>query len=78
MSDTITERPFLTIPEVAGLLGVSQVRAYALAKDGFFPSVRLSERRIRVPRQAFEAWVQAKADEATAEYERGQDQDDQD
>lgn len=50
-------RVLLTIAEVAQELSVSRTRAYQLAAEGQIPSVRLSERRIRVPRAAFEAWL---------------------
>lgn len=49
--------PLLTIPEVATILGVSRERCYRLAAEGRIPSVRLSPRRIRVPRAALEAWL---------------------
>ncbi len=51
------ERPFLTIPEVAVMLGVSSVRAYQMAAQGAFPCIRLSPRRLRVPRAAFRSWL---------------------
>jgi excisionase family DNA binding protein len=56
MKSTAT-MPFLTIREVAALLGVSPARAYAMASMRTFPTVRLSPRRIRVPRAAFETWI---------------------
>jgi excisionase family DNA binding protein len=51
------EKPFLTIPEVAAMIGVSSVRAYQMAAQGSFPCVRLSPRRLRVPRAAFRSWL---------------------
>ena len=53
----MSKSPFLSIAEVAQLLGVSRGRAYQMAKDGAFPSIRLSPRRIRVPSLAFEMWL---------------------
>jgi len=60
------ERVFLTIPEVAELMGWSRVYAYHLAAEGLFPSVRLGPRRIRVPRVAFEQWVEEQNERARA------------
>jgi excisionase family DNA binding protein len=62
----ITTPPFLTIPEVAALLNVSVTRAYALAAMRTFPTVRLTPRRIRVPRGAFDAWLVALSAKALA------------
>ncbi len=60
------DSPFLTIPEVAALLRVSTVRAYAMAADGIFPSVRFSGRRIRVPRASFDEWLREQEKKALA------------
>lgn len=56
---------FLTIRQVAPILGVSVPHAYALAADGVFPSVR-SGGRIRVPRAAFDRWLEDQAQRALA------------
>jgi excisionase family DNA binding protein len=53
-------KPLLTIPEVARILGASEERTYQMAARGVFPVIRLSPRRIRVPRDSFEAWLRAK------------------
>lgn len=47
----------LTVPEIAKRLRVSLPSAYNLVGEGGIPHVRLSERRIRVPRSAFESWL---------------------
>jgi excisionase family DNA binding protein len=60
------ESPFLTIAEVAELLGVARVRAYEMAAAGAFPAIRLSPRRIRVPRAAFEEWLRTQSERALA------------
>ncbi len=60
------EKPFLTIPEVAAILGVSSVRAYQMAAEGGFPCIRLSPRRLRVPRAALQRWLDEKTAEALA------------
>jgi len=48
----------LQIPEVAHRLGVSNGRAYALARDGIIPSVRLG-RQVRVEEGQLDQWVAA-------------------
>jgi excisionase family DNA binding protein len=56
--------PLLTVPEVAAHLGVSRQHVYRLISEGRLPAVRLSERRLRVPRPALEAWLQMQANRA--------------
>lgn len=51
---------WLGIAQVAGLLGISVSRAYALAADGVVPSVKVGG-RIRVPREAFDRWMAEQA-----------------
>ena len=63
------EKPFMTIPEVAEILNVSVVRAYQMAAEGGFPSVRLSPRRLRVPTAAFRSWLDSQAALALANVE---------
>jgi excisionase family DNA binding protein len=55
---------FLTVPEVAAIFQVSRQRCYQLVADGVIPSVRFSERRIRVPRRAWEAYLAAQERQA--------------
>jgi excisionase family DNA binding protein len=47
----------LTVPEMAARLRISRVRAYSLIEEAGIPYVRLSERRIRIPRDLFESWL---------------------
>lgn len=63
--------PLLTIPEVAEILGVSAVGAYQMAAAGEIPSVRLSPRRIRVPRAALDLWLAGQAQRALANVKAG-------
>jgi outer membrane protein insertion porin family len=56
--------------EVADLLRISRERAYQMAAAGGFPSVRLSERRLRVPRDAFNAWLDTQTARAMESIER--------
>lgn len=62
---TTVER-FLTIPEVAGLIGASVERTYQMAAQGRLPAVRLSPRRIRVPREALDRWIAEQNERALA------------
>jgi excisionase family DNA binding protein len=54
----------MTVSELAEELHIGRARAYELVADGHVPSIRLSERRIRIPRHAFEAWLVAQAEVA--------------
>jgi excisionase family DNA binding protein len=55
-------REFLTVPEVARALQVGEHRAYALAGT-VFPATRIG-RRVRIPRAAFDRWLQDVNDQA--------------
>ena len=59
-------RTFLTVPEVASLIGASPERTYALVAAGAIPSVRFG-RRVRIPRPAFDRWVADLSERALAE-----------
>ena len=48
---------FMTVAELAVELRVSPPRAYALIAELGIPHIRLSERRIRVPRDEFDRWM---------------------
>jgi len=48
------DRLTLTIPEVARLLGISRNLAYELANQHKIPVLRLSQRRLVVPRDALQ------------------------
>lgn len=56
-------RVVYTVPEVAGLLGVSRGIAYALVRDGTIPAQRLGHRWV-VPCGRFHAWLDASQDGA--------------
>jgi excisionase family DNA binding protein len=45
---------------VARYLGISESQVWRLVSSGDIPSVRLSPRAIRVPRQRLEAWLKSK------------------
>lgn len=57
------ERKTYNVAEIAEILGISRPSAYDLAASDSFPSIRIGERRIVVPCDAFEKWMQ---DAATA------------
>lgn len=48
------QRATLTVTQAARVLGISRAAAYEAVKTGRLPSLRLSERRIVVPRRALE------------------------
>lgn len=51
------ERQTLRIPEVAKILDISRAKAYDLAHKGVFPAIQLGNRDWRVPKKAFEEWL---------------------
>ena len=46
----------LSVPEVAGALGISRAGAYALVKEKGFPSLTIGS-RILVPKDKLKAWI---------------------
>ena len=61
-----TETVFLTVAEVAARLDMTPARVYQLIAAGVVPAVRLSPRRLHIPRAAFAAWLAAWTAEALA------------
>ena len=55
------EKLVYTVPEVAKLLGVNVITAYELARRSDFPAIRVSPRRIVIPKQAFHKWLEEAA-----------------
>jgi len=53
MQTEANERLTLTVDEAGRKLGLSRISAYAAAKNGQIPTIRIG-RRILVPRVAFE------------------------
>lgn len=51
------ERTLFTLPEVARILGITKERAYAIARSGLLPTVRIG-RQIRVDRQQLNSWIE--------------------
>lgn len=55
------DRAVLTVREAAQILRISKDLAYALAREGKLPVLRLGERRMVIPREAFYRWIEARA-----------------
>jgi len=52
MEENKTQRLTMTVEEAAEALGISRPTAYMLANTGKIPAIRISERRLVVPRLA--------------------------
>ena len=58
---TMTEVPmFMTVMDVAALLGVSRASAYELVKEKGFPKLNVVHGRIIVPRDRFFEWLDSR------------------
>jgi excisionase family DNA binding protein len=57
--------PFLRVSDIAGILGLSLSRTYAMLARGDLPATRVGGRWV-VPRAAWEAWLSAKATDAAS------------
>ena len=53
----------LNVPAVAKFLGVSRTVAYKLVRQPGFPSIRVGEKRIVIPRDKFKEWLDEQAEE---------------
>jgi excisionase family DNA binding protein len=58
-------RSFLTIPEVARLLGRTSARAYQMARAGQLPATEVGGRLV-IPVAAWEAWMRGRTEAALA------------
>ncbi len=52
MDKNNTEKLTMDIPEAARALGISRATAYALVREGKLPAIRISERRVVIPKAA--------------------------
>ena len=59
-----TSLRFLKISDVARELGLSTSRTYALVREGHIPVRR--GRAVRIPRVAFERWIEGRIEAALA------------
>ena len=61
-STNFDELPLLlTTKDIANLFGISLPTAYELTRRTDFPTLRVSERRIVIPKDAFKLWVEEHA-----------------
>jgi len=51
-SEGETERLTMTVEEAGNALGISRATAYMLVNTGRLPAIRISDRRIIIPRKA--------------------------
>ncbi len=54
----------INVPELAKMLGVSRPVAYELTKREGFPAIRVSERRIIIPVDKLNEWLDREAERA--------------
>lgn len=52
----------ISIPAAAEILGVSRATAYRLARDGRIPTVRVTDRIVRVHKKRLRDWIESEAD----------------
>lgn len=55
------EKMTVTVEEMAALLGISRSVAYQLVKEQGFPSIRVSDRRLIIPKKSLERWLDERA-----------------
>lgn len=55
------KKSYLSVEELAKELNIALVNAYALCKKKGFPAVRISARRIIIPVDALERWMENNA-----------------
>ena len=56
----------ITVLELAKLLGVSKPTAYDLTKRDGFPAIRVSDRRIIIPVESLNRWLNDPANQGCA------------
>ena len=61
------EKLTMTVEEAGEALGISKATAYMLANTGRIPAIRISERRLIVPRVALERMLNEAGKEGTKE-----------
>ncbi|MBQ8248521.1 MAG: helix-turn-helix domain-containing protein [Clostridia bacterium] len=63
-SQTTTDKLTINVPELAKLLGISRPVAYELTKREGFPAIRIGERRIIIPVDKLNEWLDREAERA--------------
>lgn len=56
----------LTVNEMAALLGISKPTAYELTRREGFPAIRVSDRRIIIPVEGLNKWLNDPANQGCA------------
>jgi len=52
---------FGKVPQAAGVLGISNSQAWRMVWSGELPSIRLTERIVRIPKAGLVEWLERKA-----------------
>lgn len=55
------QRVAITVDEASRILGISRATAYALARQGRLPAIRISDRRLIVPVKSLMAMLEGQA-----------------
>ena len=51
------ERKVYTVPEVARIIGVCSKLAYQMVTAGKLPCIRISDKKVVIPKDALEKWL---------------------
>lgn len=51
------EKLTLSVPEMGEMLGISRPKAYEIIKKEGFPVIRITEKRLIIPKAALEKWL---------------------
>ena len=51
---------FLTVEQMAKSMGISRTKAYELVHQEDFPAIKVTERRIIIPKDHLDKWLQKK------------------
>ncbi len=54
----------LSVDELAKTLGVSRPLAYQIAKQDGFPAIRISDKRIVIPKEGLRKWLEDESNKA--------------
>lgn len=57
------KKSFMDVADLMEELDISRSAAYALVKTPGFPAARITPKRIKIPRAAFERWLEVKTNE---------------
>lgn len=65
------EWPFhLSVPQVAKILGISDAKAYQMARNGDLPTIKMGK-SIRIPRSRFKEWLDKQSQGGTGSESSG-------